>query len=163
MYIIYLEVKLISHVVVYLSYKLEFYQTNLVFNLITLTRYYHWPHCWRSQQKLNARRWRRLAWLHGLLSQGSPGDVVKDSRVQGWIENYRHLLDALPPLTGQSTASCWTLYYPNPMYTHNGYILLYYYYLYSILYYIIRHLKPRQSWCIGLQIIVRTPFNLSYF
>ncbi|CAL8337121.1 unnamed protein product [Gadus morhua 'NCC'] len=26
--------------------------------------------------------------------RGSPGDVVKDSRVQGWIENYRHLLDA---------------------------------------------------------------------
>lgn len=27
-------------------------------------------------------------------SQGSPGDVVKDPRVQCWIENYRHLLDA---------------------------------------------------------------------
>ncbi|KAJ3597439.1 hypothetical protein NHX12_000964 [Muraenolepis orangiensis] len=26
--------------------------------------------------------------------KGSPGDVVKDPRVQCWIENYRHLLDA---------------------------------------------------------------------
>lgn len=28
------------------------------------------------------------------VSQGSPGDVVKDTRVQCWIENYRNLLDA---------------------------------------------------------------------
>lgn len=29
-----------------------------------------------------------------LIQQGSPGDVLKDPRVQCWIENYRNLLDA---------------------------------------------------------------------
>lgn len=29
-----------------------------------------------------------------LFQQGSPGDVLKDPRVQCWIENYRNLLDA---------------------------------------------------------------------
>lgn len=33
--------------------------------------------------------------LDGMLfQQGSPGDVLKDPRVQCWIENYRNLLDA---------------------------------------------------------------------
>lgn len=37
----------------------------------------------------------RKGLLNATLSQqGSPGDVLKDPRVQCWIENYRNLLDA---------------------------------------------------------------------
>lgn len=32
--------------------------------------------------------------IFSCLLQGSPSDVLKDERVQYWIENYRNLLDA---------------------------------------------------------------------
>lgn len=44
---------------------------------------------------LGAPSQRRLQGLRASLSeQGSSGDVLKDPRVQCWIENYRNLLDA---------------------------------------------------------------------
>lgn len=42
--------------------------------------------------RLHAQSWMEA--INGLSSQGSPGEVLKDPRVQCWIENYRNLLDA---------------------------------------------------------------------
>lgn len=82
---------------------------NCYFSFLVLTCHWYWsthpqPHLYRATCcyheavccSANCSKMKRSkgAFTPDLCCQGSPGDVLKDPRVQCWIENYRNLLDA---------------------------------------------------------------------